>query len=506
MVATKQLWLRRSLAFLLVVAIIMSMGIVNVFAVGMTEEMQVVSFGITEPTENGATLKMTRIPAGYDELGSDLKVYINKVSYLVLPLSEDSETPLDYAAVTAHEARVDITTENMDFAYPIYMGYGGNTYECAIEGLEPGTEYVLYGATAEYNAIGQLTEGTQECQRITFTTAGTAEEEPEAMQVVSFGITEPTENGITLKMTRIPAGYDELGSDLKVYINKVSYLVLPLSEDSETPLDYAAVTAHEARVDITTENMDFAYPIYMGYGGNTYECAIEGLEPGTEYVLYGATAEYNAIGQLTEGTQECQRITFTTAGTASDSYNLTIDAAEYGAVIADKSEYNAGDSVVLTVTPEEGYVLTSLYYTVESSEEQLAIDTDTKTFIMPAGNVTVFAVFTPAVEENAVMKLMYTESGSSKTQYFASYNDAIAALNALDNGCIDVTLTLLQNVDTGTTGIGETAIVVQRSCTLNLNGKTLSGKPAANGDAILGVTAETEDLSFTLTGGDDFRQ
>ncbi len=188
MTTTKQSWFKRSLAVLLAVMLVMSMGLTNAFAVGMTEEMQVVSFGITEPTENGATLKMTRIPAGYDELGSDLKVYINKVSYLVLPLSEDSETPLDYAAVTAHEARVDITTENMDFAYPIYMGYGGNTYECAIEGLEPGTEYVLYGATAEYNAIGQLTEGTQECQRITFTTAGTAEEEPEAMQVVSFGI------------------------------------------------------------------------------------------------------------------------------------------------------------------------------------------------------------------------------------------------------------------------------------------------------------------------------
>lgn len=59
MVAIKQSWLRRSLAFLLIVAMILSMGVINVFAAkSSTKTATLIEVTVTETTETGATINI----------------------------------------------------------------------------------------------------------------------------------------------------------------------------------------------------------------------------------------------------------------------------------------------------------------------------------------------------------------------------------------------------------------------------------------------------------------
>ena len=75
-------------------------------------------------------------------------------------------------------------------------------------------------------------------------------------------------------------------------------------------------------------------------------------------------------------------------------YTVTIQPAENGTVTADKTTANMGETVTLTITPDEGYELDQL--TVLNGETQLPVEvtTDGKyIFVMPAGNVEISATF-----------------------------------------------------------------------------------------------------------------
>lgn len=49
-------------------------------------------------------------------------------------------------------------------------------------------------------------------------------------------------------------------------------------------------------------------------------------------------------------------------------YNLTISTVENGSVTADKTKFAEGEEITLTVTPDTGYLLSSLKYTNDSYE------------------------------------------------------------------------------------------------------------------------------------------
>ena len=76
-------------------------------------------------------------------------------------------------------------------------------------------------------------------------------------------------------------------------------------------------------------------------------------------------------------------------------YAVTIaDGVANGSVIADTPRADEGDTVTLTVLPEDGYMLKTL--TVMQGETEITVtagETGTYTFTMPAGDVTVSAVF-----------------------------------------------------------------------------------------------------------------
>ena len=74
-------------------------------------------------------------------------------------------------------------------------------------------------------------------------------------------------------------------------------------------------------------------------------------------------------------------------------YNVTTSTGlTGGTVTANKTSAAAGETVTLTGTPAAGYVLNTL--TVTQGETVVTLNTD-NTFTMPAGDVTVTAVFVP---------------------------------------------------------------------------------------------------------------
>ena len=75
-------------------------------------------------------------------------------------------------------------------------------------------------------------------------------------------------------------------------------------------------------------------------------------------------------------------------------YAITIEPAENGTVTADKATANMGETVTLTITPNEGYEFDQL--TVMNGTTQVAVEITTEgkyTFVMPAGNVEISATF-----------------------------------------------------------------------------------------------------------------
>ena len=119
MVATKQPWLRRSLAFLLVMAMILSMGVVSAFAQALQPEAGD-SVSVTEITET--TAKLTVMDTGN----------ITGEKSVVYQVREKSEpAPEDAAAFQ------NITDK-----------WEGNAATAELTALIPGTEYIVYTAVA----------------------------------------------------------------------------------------------------------------------------------------------------------------------------------------------------------------------------------------------------------------------------------------------------------------------------------------------------------------------
>ena len=78
---------------------------------------------------------------------------------------------------------------------------------------------------------------------------------------------------------------------------------------------------------------------------------------------------------------------------ADDStYIVTIsESITNGWVVPDKYQAKAGDTITLTITPEEGYELEAI--SLEGIDLAIIVNGNTATFVMPKQNVTVLATF-----------------------------------------------------------------------------------------------------------------
>ncbi|MBR3225654.1 MAG: InlB B-repeat-containing protein [Atopobiaceae bacterium] len=73
-----------------------------------------------------------------------------------------------------------------------------------------------------------------------------------------------------------------------------------------------------------------------------------------------------------------------------DAYTVTVNDTQNGTVESSKSKARAGDTVSLTITPDEGYALSSLLVTDANKEAVEVVD---NAFTMPQSDVTVDATF-----------------------------------------------------------------------------------------------------------------
>ena len=76
---------------------------------------------------------------------------------------------------------------------------------------------------------------------------------------------------------------------------------------------------------------------------------------------------------------------------AEQWYLVSVADSEHGTVSADPIEAKAGETINLTITPDEGYLQKELYYIANGSNEPIAISGTS--FEMPAADVTVYATF-----------------------------------------------------------------------------------------------------------------
>ncbi len=75
-------------------------------------------------------------------------------------------------------------------------------------------------------------------------------------------------------------------------------------------------------------------------------------------------------------------------------YTITIEPAENGTVTADKQTANMGETVTLTITPDEGYELDEIHVMNGTTRlTTVSEDEGNHTFVMPANNVVISALF-----------------------------------------------------------------------------------------------------------------
>lgn len=108
--------------------------------------------------------------------------------------------------------------------------------------------------------------------------------------------------------------------------------------------------------------------------------------PGYEKKQTGNTYLFTYVGETSGGSDS-----------GSGDYPISVEKSSGGAVAVDADRAKPDDTVTVTVTPDEGYVLLSLTVTGQDSGSlPLVHQGDGKyTFSMPAGPVTVTAVFAP---------------------------------------------------------------------------------------------------------------
>ncbi len=198
---------------------------------------------------------------------------------------------------------------------------------------------------------------------------------------------------------------------------------------------------------------------------------------------YTFTDDYEYIGiRPSTGTAYCSEIDivwqsgtpstysgYTTAPQAQANPTYTVSVTSGitgGSVSASPATAEEGDTITVTATPNTGYELTALTYT-PAGGSATNISTSTKTFTMPAANVTVNATFS---EINYTITTSAGANGSITAAATANYQDTVNFTVSPDSGYQIASLTVTQTS-------GGAAV----SYTDNGNGSyTISSFPAAN--------------------------
>ena len=101
-------------------------------------------------------------------------------------------------------------------------------------------------------------------------------------------------------------------------------------------------------------------------------------------------------------------ITASFISTTKPTFTVTVDSAENGTVTADKTTVNEGDKITLTVKPANGYQVKE----IKVNGEAITAVEGVYSFLMPAKDVTVTAVFEKIPEVKYNVTIAKTENGT----------------------------------------------------------------------------------------------
>jgi|GEM_PF-7028447 len=179
--------------------------------------------------------------------------------------------------------------------------------------------------------------------------------------------------------------------------------------------DYAGVYAYRddvvirnATVDITAGIQSEDPGIWTAVGGNiSIESGDVTVRAGAE-ALYAATGDISIAEDLTVYDEDGKAIAepdysalaFVHIKEGPRTYPVVVTTTDYGTV-SGAGAYAEGDTVTLTVTPDEGYALESL--TVDGTDVTTAVKNNTYTFTMPAKAVAVTATFEQVTPYNLLV-------------------------------------------------------------------------------------------------------
>ena len=417
MTTTKQSWLKRSLAVLLAVMMVMSMGVANVFAAEdfSAKTSNLIEVTVTETTEVGATIHIkNNKDYGTNQIGF----------YKVLKKSEQGFE--NAQALIASFGDITDSTTMMTECIPEFLA-GPPTFTAQTEAtktvsdLEAGTEYVVYAAIGDYYAMA----ASNDYSGCSFAAVEFSTKQSNLIEVT---VTETTETGATIHIkNNKDYGMNQIGF----------YKVLKKSEQGFENAQ-ALITSFGDITDSTTM-MAASIPEFLA-GPPTFEAqkevtkTVNDLEAGTEYVVYAAIGDYYAMA-------------------ASNDYS--------------------------------GCSFAAVEFTTKTSGE---------------GETP-----TPPDQENVVVELSYQESGKEEITkvLYEKFEDATTALNGLSD-CSDIKLTLLKDTTIQPTKAYGYAAVIQKSCTLDLNGKVLTAYSDIVGSMTGGLLVEGE-VHFVLTDSSEDR-
>ena len=182
--------------------------------------------------------------------------------------------------------------------------------------------------------------------------------------------------------------------------------------DGETALNTMQMSEFEGTMNYTFTMPAGNVKVYATFKAIDYTITIEPAENGTitadkNTAHYGETVTLTItpaagyeLDQLNVPLTEGNRFEMP-AGNVEISatfkmvdYAITITPSENGTVTADKATANMGETVTLTITPNEGYEFDQLTIMNGTTQVAVEITTDGKyTFVMPAGNVEVSATY-----------------------------------------------------------------------------------------------------------------
>ena len=290
----------------------------------------------------------------------------------------------------------------------------------------------------------------------------------------------------------------EAGTEYVVYAAIGDYYAMAASND------YSGCSF--AAVEFTTDAEAIASLIEMTVTETTETGATIHIKNNKDYGT-NQIGFYKVLKKSEQGFDSAQAL-ITSFGDITDS--TTMMAASIPEFLAGPPTFTAQTEATKTVTDLEAgteyvvYAAIGDYYAMATSNDYsgcsfAAVEFTTKTS-GDGGETPV-----PPDQENAVVELSYQESGKEEitTVYYEKFEDATVALNELAN-CSNITLTLLQDTTIQPTKAYGYAAVIQKSCTLNLNGYVLTAYSDIVGSITGGLLVEGE-VHFVLTDSSEER-